>query len=220
MNPAVAEGHKQISEGEQLLRRASEAMERLRERFPIGEFVGAPRTMPPPPPESTLVPALPSVVEMVERIVAAESAGRSKLAALGLARLREHVEANPQAHPDGWATFARKEVPLARARVDELIGQMVHRGDVLRCTQCGTFAKCPCGCGVPYVSGHPWADPDTKATALERAAEAVAAHPEKSNRAIAAQIGVGAETVRRARAAAKAAAPDGAAMGQRRKVPA
>lgn len=217
MNPAAAEGHKQISEGELLLQRASEAMERLRERFPIGQCIDGPRTMPPPPRPDVpaRAPALPSVVEMVERIVAAESAGRPKLAAMGLARLREHVEANPQAHPDGWAAFARKEIPLARDRVAELIGQMVHRGAMLCCTQCGAGAKCPCGCGVPYVSDHPWAnaDPLTKATALERAAEAVAAHPEKSNRAIAAEIGVGHQTVRRARAAAKAAAPGGTVDG-------
>jgi hypothetical protein len=206
-NPAATEGHKAISEGEALLQRASEHMARLRERFPIGEFAAAPRTMPPPPPEvPTLTAAeLPTIPEMVERIVAAEAAGRHQLAALGLARLREHVEA--QAHPEGWADFARSNIPLARDRIAALIGQMVHRGGMLRCTNCGTEARCPCGCGVPYAVDHPWAN-DTADTALERAAKALAAHPERSNRAIAAEIGVSYQTVRRARNAALGASPD------------
>ena len=44
-----------------------------------------------------------------------------------------------------------------------------------------------CNCGVAYVP------------AGQRAAEAVAKNPEKSNRAIAAELGVGVESVRRAR---------------------
>jgi hypothetical protein len=171
-----------------------------------------------------------SIASMVEQITQAEARGRPVLAALGLARLREFHEATNPAVP--WADFARRHVPLARDRVEALIGRMVHRGALLRCVKCGTQAKAPCACGVPFVSEHPWAnaDPLTKATALERAAAAVAAHPEKSNRAIAAEICVGLETVRRARAAAKAAAPDGSVDGsvdrrvgrdgRRRKVPA
>jgi hypothetical protein len=205
-NPAT-EGHKAISEAEAILQRASEYLDRLRERFPIGEFAGGARTMPAPPPE---VPAptavqLPSTAAMVERIVAADIADRPMLAALGLARLREHIEADPLSHPEGWAAFARKSLPLARDRIAALIGQMVHRGGMLRCTNCGTFAKCACGCGAPYAVDHPWAA-DPKSGALDRAVAAVTAHPERSNRAIAAEIGVSFETVRRARAAAKAAA--------------
>jgi hypothetical protein len=51
------------------------------------------------------------------------------------------------------------------------------------CPKCGNN----CQCGVPYV-------PKTM-----RAAEAIKANPEKSNRAIAAEFGVGKETVREAR---------------------
>lgn len=57
----------------------------------------------------------------------------------------------------------------------------------LHCSGCGAVADASCDCGLPYVP------------AIERAAKAVAANPEKSNRALAEEIGVGVETVRRAR---------------------
>jgi alkanesulfonate monooxygenase SsuD/methylene tetrahydromethanopterin reductase-like flavin-dependent oxidoreductase (luciferase family) len=57
----------------------------------------------------------------------------------------------------------------------------------LSCSACGAEANASCSCGEPYVPK------------LQRAAEAVAAHPEKSNRAIAADIGVSPGTVDRAR---------------------
>jgi transposase len=54
---------------------------------------------------------------------------------------------------------------------------------------------------VPYAVEHrAWAEPIAKvATALERAAAAVTANPARSNRAIAKEIGVSDQTVRRAR---------------------
>jgi hypothetical protein len=55
------------------------------------------------------------------------------------------------------------------------------------CTGCGAEANASCNCGKAYMP---------KAV---RAAEAVAANPEKSDRAIAAEIGVSGETVRQAR---------------------
>jgi hypothetical protein len=58
----------------------------------------------------------------------------------------------------------------------------------LACVQCGAEANASCSCGKPYVPKQ------------QRAAEAVAAHPEKSNRAIADDIGVDEKTVRQARA--------------------
>jgi hypothetical protein len=71
----------------------------------------------------------------------------------------------------------------------------IHRSIVrLACTACGAEANASCSCGKPYLP-------------RERAAEAVAAHPEKSDRAIADEIGVGKDTVRRARAATGAGAP-------------
>lgn len=65
----------------------------------------------------------------------------------------------------------------------------------LECSSCGAKADASCNCGAPYVP------------AGERAAAAVAANPEKSDRAIAAELGVGSNTVRRAR---EATAPHGA----------
>jgi hypothetical protein len=58
----------------------------------------------------------------------------------------------------------------------------------LQCVTCGAEANAACTCGKPYLPRL-------------RAAEAVAAHPEKSNRAIADEIGVSEPTVRRAREA-------------------
>lgn len=58
----------------------------------------------------------------------------------------------------------------------------------LACTGCGAFAQAACNCGVEYVP-----------TGL-RAAAAVAANPGKSDRAIADEIGVSNQTVKRARA--------------------
>jgi uncharacterized protein YerC len=64
----------------------------------------------------------------------------------------------------------------------------------LHCAQCGVIVKAQCGCGVGYI------------TAGKAAAQAVKAHPEKSDRAIAEEIGVGTMTVSRAR---KATVPNG-----------
>jgi hypothetical protein len=57
----------------------------------------------------------------------------------------------------------------------------------MMCSACGAEANASCDCGKPYVP------------AKLRAAEAIAANPQKSNRAIADDIGVGEPTVRRAR---------------------
>jgi hypothetical protein len=57
----------------------------------------------------------------------------------------------------------------------------------LECSKCGASATASCDCGVAYVP------------AGMRAAEAVTANPEKSNRAIAAEIDVDEKTVRKAR---------------------
>lgn len=80
----------------------------------------------------------------------------------------------------------------------------------LACEKCGAETHAACDCGVAYTA------------AAARAADAIAANPEKSDRAIAAAIGVGRETVRRAR---KATAPHGAVEkrigldGKARKLP-
>jgi hypothetical protein len=59
------------------------------------------------------------------------------------------------------------------------------------CSKCGAKAKPGCNCGVAYVPAHVFA------------AKAVVAHPEKSDRAIAKEIGIAPNTVRKARATAQ-----------------
>ena len=57
----------------------------------------------------------------------------------------------------------------------------------LVCSECGADGEGSCRCGAPYVP------------AGQRAADAIAANPTKSNCAIAEEVGVNPETVRRAR---------------------
>lgn len=66
----------------------------------------------------------------------------------------------------------------------------IHRAVVqLQCEACGAETHAACSCGAIY-----------KPKAFERAAEAVAAHPDRSDRAIASEIGVSPTTVGKARA--------------------
>jgi Winged helix-turn-helix DNA-binding len=145
------------------------------------------------------------LLPLIEHAVAFERAARPITAAAALAKVRERHAAlastDLAADEQTWADFAHKRVPLPPERIDELIGGMVHRGGLLQCTKCGAGTICACGCGVPYVGEHrAWAAPIAKVpTALERAAAAIAADPAKSNRAIAKEIGVSDQTVRRAR---------------------
>jgi len=67
---------------------------------------------------------------------------------------------------------------------DTVIKMTVQR---MICTACGAEANASCNCGKPYMP------------AKQRAADAIAANPEKSNRAIAAEIGVSPGTVDNAR---------------------
>lgn len=66
----------------------------------------------------------------------------------------------------------------------------------LACSACGAEAEATCNCGVPYVP------------ASTRARRAIEAAPEKSNRAIAEEIGVSYETVRQARTGDKSLSPE------------
>jgi hypothetical protein len=65
------------------------------------------------------------------------------------------------------------------------IVQNVNRS--MECSSCGAAGIAACDCGAPYMP------------ASARAAEAVVANPRKSNRAIAADLGVAEGTVRTAR---------------------
>jgi hypothetical protein len=70
------------------------------------------------------------------------------------------------------------------------------------CSACGATTDAACDCGVPYVP------------AGERAAAAIVAHPEKSDRAIAAEIGVDHKTVGAARRAGGERSPPEKRIGQ------
>lgn len=69
------------------------------------------------------------------------------------------------------------------------------------CSSCGATVDAACDCGLPYMP------------AGQRAAAAVAANPQMSDRAIAQELGVGSNTVRRAR---ERTAPHGAVDGEPR----
>jgi hypothetical protein len=75
-------------------------------------------------------------------------------------------------------------------------------GALLACARCGKTSASPCACPAPHVPTHRWARAaidEIASSALVRATAAIEAHPGKSNRAVAAEIGVSFETVRRAR---------------------
>jgi hypothetical protein len=72
--------------------------------------------------------------------------------------------------------------------IDKPIPEIRISAIQLQCTLCGAETHASCSCNAIY---RPKA---------QRAAEAVAEHPEKSNRAIADNIGVDEKTVRQARA--------------------
>ena len=65
------------------------------------------------------------------------------------------------------------------------IVQQVNRS--MECSECGAAGIAACDCGAPYMP------------AGERAAKAIAANPRKSDRAIAAELGINQSTVSRAR---------------------
>jgi hypothetical protein len=165
--------------------------------------------LPPLPPHADEVAF--SVEDRIAHIQESVRCNRLAAAGLGLIELRRWHEA---AQAGTWFEFVAAQLPtIAPADIDRLVGKVLFRGGALQCTGCGTRAVCQCGCGAPYVVDHPWAAPAPapapapEVSAFDRAVAAVRAAPEKSNRALAAEIGVSAQTVKRARAAL-AATPD------------
>jgi len=163
------------------------------------------------------------LTEMINHIIDYERAGRRVAVGLGLTRLRQHYEClDPEDLPpdeQSWEAFAGKHLPLPQVRIAELIGKMVHHGGLLRCTKCSARTKSECGCGAPYVGEHHWAMPvdkvkpnnkSSKDSALDRALVAITTHPEKSNRALAAEIGCDDKTIAKARRTIGKSAPESA----------
>lgn len=139
------------------------------------------------------------------------------IAALALIKLR-HAYDDASSADDledderTWRDFVTKHFPFGYDRAAELLGSMVHRGGVLRCRKCGVEAKCACGCGAPYLPVVPdWMN--ERQPPLERAAEAIAKDPARSDRSIAEELGINRRTVAKARktvgiAGAPPAAPE------------
>jgi hypothetical protein len=139
-----------------------------------------------------------------------ERCGRLIAAGLGLVKLRERYDTwwRDDLPPDErtWRAYTAKHMRFGADRADFLLGRMTRIGGKMRCTRCGTESGCPCACGAAYVPTHRWARAAGPAevaapepTALARAMAAIAAHPERSNRAIAKEIGLSEPTLRRAR---------------------
>jgi len=149
-------------------------------------------------------PASPAVPEIIMAAVEFERCGRLIAAGLALCRLRERFdEFTPGDLPPDertWREFCTKWLAFGADRASELIGRLVHRGALLKCDACGIEATCRCACGADYrVTRWPVEAAEVVRTALDRAIAAVIADPAKSNRAIAREIDVSFETVRRAR---------------------
>ena len=144
---------------------------------------------------------------IIQAINEAERCGCRPIAAgLGLVKLREryetwHTDDLPQDERT-WRGFVAKHLKLAPGRADILLGRMVKMGALLACSRCGAESTAPCACPAPHMPAHRWvraAVAEVSGSALARATAAIEASPEKSNRAIAAEIGVSEPTVRRAR---------------------
>jgi hypothetical protein len=172
------------------------------------------------------------LIEMIKVcIVESERTGRLVTAGLALRRLQEHCEAYDvrELPPDeqDWQAVVAKYIPLPAARIAELIGRVSRSsGRLLRCAGCGASLHSRCACGAPYSSGEhspveapPLAPVPAKQTAHDRAVAAVTAHPEKSDRALAAEIGVGHQTVGRARKQLEVRKDHGPLMDHREATP-
>jgi hypothetical protein len=82
----------------------------------------------------------------------------------------------------------------------------LRRPAMLRCSECGVHQEAACDCGAPYIA------------AKEAAARAIRRSPEKSDRAIAAEVGVSHPTVAAARRETGNILPDATRVGQDGKV--
>jgi hypothetical protein len=126
-------------------------------------------------------PASPALPEVIQAVITFEGCGRWIAASLAVVKLRERYEefrsGDLPADERTWAAFVGKHLaPVGLARVNELLRRM-DRGE-----------RWPVEAAEQVAS-----------TALDRAIAAVSAEPGKSNRALATEIGVDRQTVRRAR---------------------
>jgi hypothetical protein len=158
-----------------------------------------------------------SIDERIAHIVESARRNRWATAGFGLIELRKWYEATDATafaeEERTWPAFIANRLPsIAPTEIDRLIGKVQYHGGALQCTRCGAEAVCHCGCGALYAVQHPWAAPPPapapKVSALDRAIAAILAAPGRSDRAIAAEIGVSRPTVMRARRQMKITAKD------------
>jgi len=155
-----------------------------------------------------------SLSDMVAFVNERVAAGRWVTGGLGLIRVKSVYEQiaprERRADEKTWPAFAERRLTFGGfAGAEELLGRFdpARRCGMIRCGGCGAVGKAPCQCGVrclPAEPGDPAAVPRAKPdkrelSAREKAAAAIAADPEKSDRAIAAELGIGHATVSRAR---------------------
>ena len=175
-------------------------------------------------PEAAVEPG-PTLADMVAFVNERHEAGRWATAGLALVKVKDRFLAIDPADRPGrretWREFVESNFPMGFDQADELLGRLdpARRHGALRCCRCSWLLQAPCLCGAPYAPVDP--EPVAPLSALERAAAAIAAEPDKSDRAIAKELGVGKDTVRRARASG---APTGASArlgldGRRRRAP-
>jgi len=187
---------------------------------------GALKDLPRRPKSVPLLPSRPAdslltIEQRVATIMQYDRQNRLIPAAVALVELQRWYEASAKtAFAKGertWLEFVAKRIPLDPARIRDLMGRVLSRGGLMRCEDCGTASICLCGCGASYQPEHPAAmpsqQPTRKVSALDRATAAIKTSPEKSNRAIAAEIGVSHQVVGRARRQIKEAAGDGPVDG-------
>jgi hypothetical protein len=140
-----------------------------------------------------------SLGEMIGRIVAAEGRGGLIAAGLGLIALkRRHAQALPGELGEEertWEDLVGRHFRFSVERAEELMGALLHRGGVMRCTGCGTEQKCLCGCGVAY-----WPE------RAEKPRDEIVTKSPAGRKAIGDRAMTGAERMRRSRERRKAQA--------------
>jgi hypothetical protein len=113
------------------------------------------------------------MADIIRTVVNSADTARGVVASAAIAALRERYDAlDPRDLPDAiqtWEGFAARYVPLPAERVAELVGRMVHAGDLLRCVACGAKSKSVCACGKPYNGTHRWGTSNEDAIALVEA---------------------------------------------------
>jgi hypothetical protein len=183
---AITDGHREVAEGEALVKLALDEILERQQRLGHGRGIvwGTNMLAPDLQADDSTVPAPrlepPTTPELIAYIIDREAAGRWVTAGAALIQLEtRYCALNPEELDErSFADYCDKHLPWGAKRARELMGRML-KGDVADQNQSMVSAK--------------------QASALERAIVAIREHADKSNRLIAKEIGVDEGTVRRAR---------------------